>query len=84
MAFPSYLGFGEQWFGLRPADGGEHRYSAVGVEHIAFQVDRRDEVDDAYRRRIGIGANIHFPPEDDRDVEDYYAFFAFDPDGISD
>jgi glyoxylase I family protein len=77
-----YLGFGEQWFGLRPADGGEHRYYAVGIEHIAFQVDRRDEVDDAYRRCVGIGANIHFPPQDDRDVEDYYAFFVFDPDGI--
>ena len=25
---------------------------------------------------------IHFPPEEDRDVANYYAFFAFDPDGI--
>jgi catechol 2,3-dioxygenase-like lactoylglutathione lyase family enzyme len=65
-----------------PADGGERRYYAVGIEHIAFQVDRRDEVDDAYRRCIGIGAKVHFPPEDDRDVENYYAFFVFDPDGI--
>jgi glyoxylase I family protein len=33
---------------------------------------------DASRR----GANIHFPPEEDRDIEGYYAFFVFDPDGI--
>ena len=25
---------------------------------------------------------IHFPPEEDRDVAGYYAFFAFDPDGM--
>ncbi len=28
------------------------------------------------------GARIHFPPEEDRDEEGYYAFFVFDPDGI--
>jgi hypothetical protein len=27
-------------------------------------------------------ANRHFPPEEDRDEPGYYAFFAFDPDGI--
>lgn len=77
-----YLGFGEQWLGLRPADGGEHRYYEVGIEHVAFQVDTKDEVDDAHRRRLGIGASVHHPPEYDRDVEGYYAFFVFDPDGF--
>jgi len=88
--FPSYRGteevvyltFGDEWFGLRPADGGEHRYYHVGVEHIAFQVDTRDEVESAYQRCLDMGANIHFPPEEDKDVEGYYAFFVFDPDGI--
>jgi catechol 2,3-dioxygenase-like lactoylglutathione lyase family enzyme len=77
-----YLDFGRSQFGLRPADGGEHRYYDVGVEHIAFRVDHRNEVDEAYRRCVSAGAQIHHPPEPDRDLEDYYAFFAFDPDGI--
>jgi hypothetical protein len=45
-------------------------------------VDRPDEVDAAYARCLSTGAAIHFPPEFDRDEETYYAFFAFDPDGI--
>jgi catechol 2,3-dioxygenase-like lactoylglutathione lyase family enzyme len=68
--------------GLRPADGGEHRYYDVGVEHIAFEVDTREEVDAAYSRCLSREANIHFPPEEDRDLEGYYALFVFDPDGI--
>jgi catechol 2,3-dioxygenase-like lactoylglutathione lyase family enzyme len=78
-----YLGHeGHGVLGLRPADGGAHRYYEVGIEHLAFEVDRRDEVEEAYARCVSIGANVHFPPEDDRDEEGYYAFFVFDPDGI--
>lgn len=29
----SYLSFGDEWLGLRPAGGGEHRYYEVGLEH---------------------------------------------------
>ena len=68
--------------GLRPADEGEYRYYAVGIEHLAFEVDTREEVDAAYSRCLARKANVHFPPEDDRDVENYYAIFVFDPDGI--
>ena len=68
--------------GIRPADGGAHPYYEVGIEHLAFEVDTRDEVDEAYARCLAAGVRIHFPPEDDRDGEDYYALFAFDPDGI--
>jgi len=77
-----YLRFGRENLGLRPADAGEHRYYNVGIEHLAFEVETREEVDEAYGRCLGIGARIHFPPEEDRDVEDYYAFCVFDPDGI--
>ena len=77
-----YLRFGDEALGLRPADGGEHHCYEVGLEHLAFQVDRRNEVDDAYRRCLAMDANIHFPPQEDRDIEGYYAFFVFDPDGI--
>ena len=41
------------------ADGGEHRYFAVGIEHFAFTVDSRSEVDDAYQRRLDMDARIH-------------------------
>jgi glyoxylase I family protein len=77
-----YLGVDEACLGIRPADGGAHRYYEVGVEHLAVRVDRPDEVDHAYARCISRGAKIHFKPEEDRDEEGYYAFFVFDPDGI--
>jgi catechol 2,3-dioxygenase-like lactoylglutathione lyase family enzyme len=77
-----YLRFGEQNLGLRPADGGEHRYYEAGIEHLAFGVDTREEVDAAFERAQALGARIHFPPEEDDDLDDYYACFVFDPDGI--
>jgi glyoxylase I family protein len=77
-----YLGNGGPAFGIRPADGGAHQYYGVGVEHLAIEVDRNDEVDDAYARCLARGAKVHFPPEEDRDEPGYYAFFVFDPDGI--
>ncbi len=51
-----YLSFGDEWIGLRPADGGTHRYYGVGLEHLAFEVDTREEVDAhqrCSRRAIG-------------------------------
>jgi glyoxylase I family protein len=68
--------------GLRPADGGSHGYYDVGVEHVAFEVDGPGEVEETHERCVAAGARIHFPPEEDRDVEGYYALFVFDPDGI--
>lgn len=92
VRYPTYRGTEEvvylrsdQWgdaLGLRPADGGEHRYYGVGIEHLAFEVESRAEVDAAYERCTSAGAEIHFPPEVDRDLPDYYAFFVFDPDGM--
>jgi len=76
-----YLRFGEQNLRLRAVDGGEHSYYDVGIEHVAFEVERREEVDAALERCSEIGARIHYPPEEDRDLDDCYAFFVFDPDG---
>jgi catechol 2,3-dioxygenase-like lactoylglutathione lyase family enzyme len=80
-----YLRFGRSFFGLRPADGGSYQHYEVGLEHLAFQVDTREEVDEAYARCLGAGTKIESPPERHYaylDDLDYYAFFAFDPDGI--
>jgi catechol 2,3-dioxygenase-like lactoylglutathione lyase family enzyme len=68
--------------GLRPADGGSHSYYGVGIEHLAFEVDSRDEVDAAHERCVAGGAHVHHAPEEDRDIEGYYALFVFDPDGM--
>jgi catechol 2,3-dioxygenase-like lactoylglutathione lyase family enzyme len=79
-----YLRFGHSWIGIRPADGGAYAHYEVGLEHLAFQVDTREEVDAAEERCRAAGARIQTPPEEHYAYagEDYYSFFAFDPDGI--
>ena len=77
-----YLSVGTQYLGFRPADGGEHRYYDVGVEHLAFVVDARDEVDETYARCLELGVSVHFPPAEDRDIPGYWELFFFDPDGM--
>jgi catechol 2,3-dioxygenase-like lactoylglutathione lyase family enzyme len=77
-----YLQLGSQYLGLRPADGGLHRYYEVGIEHLAVFVDCREEVDQTYRRSLDLGARVHFPPQEDRDEPGYWALFVFDPDGF--
>ncbi len=77
-----YLRFADDLLGLRPADGGEHHYYDVGIEHLAFYVDTPEEVDAAHRRCLDIGARVHFPPEEDKHLPGYYELFVWDPDGI--
>jgi len=59
-----YLEYGVQGFGLRPADGGVYRHYEVGIEHLAFEVDDRAEVDEAYQRCVSAGGKIQSPPEE--------------------
>ena len=68
--------------GLREADGGAHEYYNVGIEHLAFEVDSREEVEAAHERCVARGDDVHFPPQEDRDIPGYYATFVFDPDGM--
>jgi catechol 2,3-dioxygenase-like lactoylglutathione lyase family enzyme len=77
-----HLHLGRQMLGLRPADGGEHRYYDVGVEHLGVFVDSRQEVDETYERCLELGVRIHHQPEEDRDEPGYWAVFFFDPDGF--
>jgi hypothetical protein len=72
---PSLGVAGDEEGGLRAADG-EHRYYDVGLEHLVFYVDTRAEVDEAYQRCLDIGARIHYPPEQDRDLDDFYELFV--------
>jgi catechol 2,3-dioxygenase-like lactoylglutathione lyase family enzyme len=77
-----YLSFGDEWIGLRPADGGAFEYYGVGIEHLAFEVDTPEEVDAAHERCLRRGDKVHHPPEEDSDIPGYYALFVFDPDGL--
>jgi catechol 2,3-dioxygenase-like lactoylglutathione lyase family enzyme len=77
-----YLSFADEWMGLRPADGGKFKYYDVGLEHLAFLVDSKAEVDEAHERCMKMGGKVHHPPEYDNDIEGYYACFLFDPNGF--
>jgi catechol 2,3-dioxygenase-like lactoylglutathione lyase family enzyme len=77
-----YLLVGQSCLGFRKADGGVHRYYDVGIEHFAVIVDSREELEEAYRRSIELGAKVHHPLQEDRDIPGYWAFFVFDPDGF--
>ena len=77
-----YLRLGRGFLGLRKADGGEHNYYEVGIEHLAVVVDKRDEVDQTYERCLELGVKVHHPPQEDRDEPGYWALFFFDPDGM--
>lgn len=72
------LAVGDQFLSFRQADGGEHRYYDVGIEHFALSVDSHEELQEIYRRALGIGAKIHFPPEEDRDIPGYWGLFIFE------
>jgi Glyoxalase/Bleomycin resistance protein/Dioxygenase superfamily len=54
-----------------------------GIEHIAFQLDTRGEVDEAHGRCLHAGVEIQTAPEDHYAYagEDHYSFFAFAPTG---
>jgi catechol 2,3-dioxygenase-like lactoylglutathione lyase family enzyme len=77
-----YVGVDTPFLGFRPADGGAHHYYDVGIEHFAFAVDTLEELNGVYDRCLDLGANVHFPPEEDRDEPGYWALFVFDPDGF--
>jgi catechol 2,3-dioxygenase-like lactoylglutathione lyase family enzyme len=79
---PSSIASSDTLRRCRSSSGSRSRYD-VGIEHLAFEVDGRVEADAAHERCVADGARVHFPPEDDRDVDGYYAFFVFDPDGMS-
>jgi catechol 2,3-dioxygenase-like lactoylglutathione lyase family enzyme len=78
----AYLTIGDQAIGFRKADAGSHRYYEVGIEHFALLVDTREELEEAYQRCLELDARVQFPPQEDRDIPGYWAFFVFDPDGF--
>lgn len=73
--------------GLRQASGPgaeqEFELYAPGFHHVAFHVDRRDDVDDAHAAAVAAGATVlHAPRLFPQYRDDYYATFFLDPDGF--
>ena len=51
-------------------------------ELCARRASGLEELNSVYDRCLELGANVHFPPEEDRDEPGYWALFVFDPDGF--
>ena len=45
-------------------------------------MDTREELELTHARCLALGARIHFPPEEDRDIPGFWEMFVFDPDGM--
>ncbi|HEY5071006.1 MAG TPA: VOC family protein [Caulobacteraceae bacterium] len=77
---------GRTGFGVRapPAGRSSERFdqSRVGLHHVCWRVRQRDEVDEAHRFLISIGATIVHPPKDDDWAQGYYSVLFEDPDGV--
>ena len=62
----------------RPVRG----YDAPGVDHLAFHVDRQEQVDQAHDWLVSVSARVDRRPQRYPDYgETYYSIFFFDPDG---
>jgi catechol 2,3-dioxygenase-like lactoylglutathione lyase family enzyme len=55
---------------------------AVGIHHLAFVADSREQVDERAEWLHGQGAEIESEPREYGYTEGYYAVFFYDPDGI--
>jgi len=85
-----YLRFpraGSGSLGLRQASGPEagQRFElyAPGLHHVAFAVERREDVDAAHAAAVAAGAEVlHAPRLFPEYRDDYYATFFLDPDGF--
>jgi glyoxylase I family protein len=84
LRFP---GDGTGSIGLRAASGEEaaqpFELYAPGLHHVAFAVERREDVDAAHAAAVRAGAEIlHAPRAWPAYHPDYYATFLLDPDGF--
>ena len=82
-----YLRFpaaGSGSLGLRQAlEEQEFELYAPGIHHVAFAVERREDVDAAHAGAVAAGATVLHPPRLFPQYHpDYYATFFLDPDGF--
>ena len=65
----------------RQSDGDFDRYR-IGLHHICFPADSREQVDERAAWLREQGAEIESGPEEYGYSEGYYAVFFYDPDGL--
>jgi catechol 2,3-dioxygenase-like lactoylglutathione lyase family enzyme len=81
LRFP---GAGSGSLGLRQALAEqEFQLDAMGLHHVAFAVDSRDDVDAAHAAAVAAGGEVlHAPRVFPQYHPEYYATFLLDPDGF--
>ena len=73
------------WIGEADAEGKKHKHRIgnIGFHHYAFELGKRQDVDDLYEVLQKHGVKVVDPPADYPDYgEGYYAVFFLDPDGL--
>jgi catechol 2,3-dioxygenase-like lactoylglutathione lyase family enzyme len=79
-----YIGGRGTGIGLREAQSDAEPYDRyrVGLHHLAFEADSREQVDDraAWVRMQGV--EIENDPQEYAYIPGYYATFFYDPDGL--
>ena len=70
--------------GLRETQSEEASYDryAVGLHHLAFEADSRNEVDERATWLRTRGVELESEPQEYTYLPGYYAVFFFDPDGL--
>jgi catechol 2,3-dioxygenase-like lactoylglutathione lyase family enzyme len=82
-AYRPLVAAGAYLFLYQAAASGEHRRDTVGLQHLAFAVRSRDEVDAVRDVVVGLGSTVLDEPQDwPQYPPPYYAMFWLDPFGI--
>jgi catechol 2,3-dioxygenase-like lactoylglutathione lyase family enzyme len=70
------------WIAPAKSKGPARHKDGVGIDHLAFRVETKDEVDDFYAWLKEIDTTIEIPPKPFPEYsESYYSVFFHDPDG---
>ena len=79
-----YIGGLGTSIGLREAQSASEAYDRyrVGIHHLAFEADSREQVDDRSAWVRAQGVEIENDPEEYAYIPGYYATFFYDPDGL--
>jgi catechol 2,3-dioxygenase-like lactoylglutathione lyase family enzyme len=79
-----YIGGPGTGIGLREAQSESEPYDRyrVGLHHLAFEADSRDQVDDRAAWARSQGVEIESDPQHYSYIPGYYATFFYDPDGL--
>jgi len=79
-----YIGGPGTAIGLREAqsESGSYDRYRVGLHHLAFEADSRQQVDERARWVRAQGLELESEPQEYTYLPGYYAVFFYDPDGL--